>query len=107
MDQRSQAKVRKPLFLMISALSGINVKKKSTRTKFAHSVQSFAFLRSPCAFAPNTGRISTLSGDEFDRQYIRAMIDDHKDDLEKFRREADKGGDAAVKQFASKHVPIL
>jgi putative membrane protein len=52
-------------------------------------------------------RLSKLSGEEFDRQYMRAMVDDHKEDLEKFQREADKGADPAVKQFASKHVPVL
>jgi hypothetical protein len=35
------------------------------------------------------------------------MVDDHKEDLQKFQREADKGNDPAVKQFASKHVPVL
>jgi putative membrane protein len=52
-------------------------------------------------------RLSKLSGEEFDRQYMRAMIDDHKQDLQKFEREADKGKDGEIKQFASKHVPIL
>jgi putative membrane protein len=52
-------------------------------------------------------RLSKLSGNDFDREYMRAMVDDHKEDLEKFQREADKGTDPAVKQFASKHVPIL
>jgi putative membrane protein len=52
-------------------------------------------------------RLSKLSGEEFDRQYMRAMIDDHKEDLRKFEREADKGKDTQIKQFASKHVPIL
>ena len=30
-------------------------------------------------------RLSKLSGPEFDRQYIRAMIEDHKADLKAFR----------------------
>jgi putative membrane protein len=52
-------------------------------------------------------RLSKLSGEEFDRQYMRAMIDDHKEDLRKFEREADKGKDSQIKKFASKQVPIL
>jgi putative membrane protein len=52
-------------------------------------------------------RLSKLTGTEFDRQYMRAMVDDHKEDLEKFQREANKGQDADVKQFASTHVPVL
>jgi putative membrane protein len=52
-------------------------------------------------------RLSKLSGPEFDRQYIRTMIDDHKEDLKAFQREADKGKDPDVKQFASKYVPMI
>lgn len=52
-------------------------------------------------------RISKLSGDKFDREYMKAMVQDHKEDVEKFQREADKGKDPDVKSFASKQVPIL
>ena len=38
-------------------------------------------------------RLSKLSGPEFDRQYIRTMIEDHKEDLKAFQRDADKGQD--------------
>jgi putative membrane protein len=52
-------------------------------------------------------RLSKLSGAEFDREYMKAMVDDHKEDLQKFKRQADKGKDPDVKQFASKNVPVL
>jgi len=52
-------------------------------------------------------RFSRLSGPEFDRQYIRTMIEDHKEDLKAFQCEADKGKDPDVKQFASKYVPMI
>ena len=52
-------------------------------------------------------RLSKLSGPEFDRQYIRTMIEDHKEDLKAFQREADNGKDPDVKQFASKYVPMI
>ena len=52
-------------------------------------------------------RLSKLSGVEFDREYMRAMVDDHKETLEKFQREADKGKDPDVKKFASGQVPTL
>ena len=52
-------------------------------------------------------RLSKLSGPEFDRQYMRTMIEDHKEDLNAFQREADKGKDPDVKQFASKYVPMI
>src|SRR5262245_25704861 len=52
-------------------------------------------------------RLSKLSGPEFDRQYIRTMIEDHKEDLKAFQREAEKGKDPDVKQFAAKYVPMI
>jgi putative membrane protein len=52
-------------------------------------------------------RLSKLPGDEFDREYMRLMVEDHKETLEKFQRQADKGKDHDVKKFAREHVPIL
>ena len=52
-------------------------------------------------------RLAKLSGTEFDLQYMRFIIEDHKKDLDAFQREADKGQDPDVKQFAAKQLPIL
>ena len=52
-------------------------------------------------------RLSKLSGDKFDREYIKTMVDDHKEVLASFQREADKGTDAEIKQFASKYAPVI
>jgi putative membrane protein len=52
-------------------------------------------------------RLSKLSGAEFDREYVKLMVDDHDEDLEAFQEQADDAEDADVKAFAAKHVPIL
>ena len=52
-------------------------------------------------------RLAKLSGDRFDREYMKAMIDDHKDDVDKFKKEAEKANDPDVKSFASKTLPTL
>jgi putative membrane protein len=52
-------------------------------------------------------RLSKFSGAEFDREYMKAMVDDHQEDLTKFKKQADKGNDPDVKQFASKNVSVL
>jgi len=52
-------------------------------------------------------RLSKLSGEKFDREYMQAMIKDHKEDVDKFQREADKGNDPDLKQYAGKHLPTL
>jgi putative membrane protein len=52
-------------------------------------------------------RLAKLKGDEFDREYMKAMVDDHKQDIEKFERESDKGKDPDVKKFAQDQLPTL
>jgi putative membrane protein len=52
-------------------------------------------------------KLTKLSGAEFDREYMEAMVDDHKEDIEKFQTQADKGKDPDVKKFASDNLPIL
>ena len=52
-------------------------------------------------------RLSKLSGAEFDRAYVAAMVEDHQKDVRAFEREATAGADADVKAFASKTLPTL
>ena len=46
-------------------------------------------------------KLTKLSGVDFDRQYMRDMVSDHKEDVKQFQNEADKGKDADLKKFAS------
>src|SRR5688500_10667056 len=52
-------------------------------------------------------KLTKLSGTEFDREYMEAMVDDHKEDIEKFQTQADKGKDPELKKFAGENLPIL
>jgi putative membrane protein len=52
-------------------------------------------------------KLTKLSGAEFDREYMEAMVDDHEEDIEKFQIQADKGKDPELKKFASETLPIL
>ena len=52
-------------------------------------------------------KLTKLSGAEFDREYMEAMVDDHNEDIEKFQTQADKGKDPDLKKFASENLPIL
>jgi putative membrane protein len=53
-------------------------------------------------------RLSKLpAGEEFDRTYMKLMLDDHKKDVSEFRKAASKAGDAEVKTFASQRLPTL
>ena len=52
-------------------------------------------------------RLSKLSGDQFDREYMRVMVKDHETDVAEFRRESKTAKDPDVRSFASKTLPTL
>ena len=52
-------------------------------------------------------RLSKYSGDEFDREYMRAMVKDHEADVAEFRHESEKAKDTEVRSYASTTLPTL
>jgi putative membrane protein len=46
-------------------------------------------------------------GPEFDKAYMELMVKDHKDDIDKFEKEADKGEDPELKSWASGKLSAL
>ncbi|HEY3369570.1 MAG TPA: DUF4142 domain-containing protein [Prolixibacteraceae bacterium] len=51
--------------------------------------------------------IQKKSGLDFDREYMKEMVDDHEKDVDKFKKHAENGVDPDVKTFASKTLPTL
>jgi len=51
--------------------------------------------------------LKMLSGKSFDEAYVKMMVDDHKDDVAAFQKEADGAQDTDVKRFAQKTLPTL
>jgi putative membrane protein len=52
-------------------------------------------------------RLQGLSGAEFDRAYIDAMVRDHEETIRLFQGQANGGIDADAKSFATKTLPTL
>jgi putative membrane protein len=52
-------------------------------------------------------RLAKLSGTEFVRAYMQAMLLDHRQDMSEFGMEAKMGKDADVKGWAAKTLPTL
>jgi putative membrane protein len=52
-------------------------------------------------------KLSKLSGPEFDKEYMSAMVKDHKEDIKEFETQGQKGSDPDIKGFASKTLPTL
>lgn len=52
-------------------------------------------------------RLSKLTGPQFDRAYMRLMVQDHRKDVNEFRRESTGAKNDQVKQFAESTLPTL
>ena len=52
-------------------------------------------------------KLTKMSGAEFDREYVNAMVEDHERDVQSFQAQAQAGTDAEVKEFAAKTLPTL
>lgn len=52
-------------------------------------------------------KLQNMSGTDFDKTYVKAMVKDHEEDIKEFKKEADKGKDEQLKNFASTTLPIL
>ena len=52
-------------------------------------------------------RLQKMSGADFDKGYMSHMVDDHKQDVAEFKKEANGGKDGDVKGFAAKTLPTL
>ncbi|MDO1444836.1 DUF4142 domain-containing protein [Rhodocytophaga aerolata] len=51
--------------------------------------------------------LSKLSGSEFDTHYMSMMVEDHQEDVSKFKQAASSLKDAELKSFASATLPTL
>jgi len=52
-------------------------------------------------------KLSKMSGVDFDKEYVKAMVEAHEKDVKAFENAATAGGDADVKAFAAKTLPTL
>jgi putative membrane protein len=52
-------------------------------------------------------RLSKLSGDEFDQEYTKAMLEDHQKDIAEFQKESRDGRDNALRTFATQTLPTV
>ncbi|GAB3915105.1 DUF4142 domain-containing protein [Larkinella knui] len=51
--------------------------------------------------------LSKLSGAEFDKEYVKLMVDDHKEDIDLFKDASFNAKDPDIKAFAGKTLPTL
>ena len=52
-------------------------------------------------------KMAKLSGVKFDKEFIGAMVDDHKDDVELYQKESAKTEDGEVASYARATLPVI
>lgn len=52
-------------------------------------------------------KLEKLSGAKFDKDFMAAMVSDHKDTIKKFESASEKAKDADIKKFAGQTLPTL
>lgn len=52
-------------------------------------------------------RLSKLSGEQFDRAYMKDMVKDHTKDVAEFKKASDNAKDTDIRSFASQTLPTL
>jgi putative membrane protein len=52
-------------------------------------------------------KLSSQSGAQFDRAYIKMMVRDHRKDIKEFEKESANGMDSSLKAYASQTLPTL
>jgi putative membrane protein len=52
-------------------------------------------------------KLNMMSGESFDKSYIKGMVDDHKKDIKEFQEEASNGKDPDARAFAASTLPVL
>ena len=55
----------------------------------------------------NMNDLSKKTGKDFDKAYMDMMVDDHKEDIDKFQKAAQNVKDTAVRAWASNALPVL
>jgi len=52
-------------------------------------------------------KFATLKDRAFDQAYVKHMVDDHKKDVEEFKKASESAKDSRLRSFASKTLPVV
>ena len=59
------------------------------------------------AHQQHVAMMSKMKGTDFDKHYMDMMVNDHKEDISEFKKEANSSSKDAFKDFAAKTLPTL
>lgn len=102
-QKAKNADVKKFAQMMVTDHSKANDELKSLAQK--KNITLPAALDS--AHQADVDELKSESADDFDKEYVEMMVDDHEKDVAFFQRQADTGTDPDAKAFAAKTLPVL
>jgi putative membrane protein len=97
------AEVKKFAQMMVEDHSNANTELKSLATKKGVTIPA----ETDAEHKSVADKLTALSGAEFDKAYVQAMVDDHKKTVDLFQNESTNGTDAEAKAFAAKTLPKI
>jgi putative membrane protein len=102
-SKAQNAEVKKFAQKMIEDHTNANTELKSLATKKGVTLPAEVNAEQKATM----DKLKALSGAEFDKAYVQAMVDDHKKTVDLFQTESTGGTDNDTKAFASKTLPHL
>ena len=88
---------------MVEDHSNANTELKSLATKKSLTLPADVNAEQKAMY----DKLAKLSGAEFDKEYVKGMVEDHEKDVAAFKKQAESGQDADAKAFAAKTLPTL
>jgi len=89
--------------MMVKDHTAVNAKLKTVAASKDISLPTSARMGQMATKA----KLEVLSGDAFDKSYIKGMIKDHEEDIAMFKKEAASGQDPDARAFAAAALPTL
>lgn len=80
----------------------------TTQLKRASQASGISIPNTPAADdQADARRLAALTGSDFDRAYMRAMVQEHREAVSMFENEARNGADPNIRSFAQQALPKL
>ena len=102
-EKAQSAEVKKFANTMVEDHSNANTELKSLATKKGVTLPADVGSEHKATME----KLKALSGAEFDKAYVAAMVEDHKKDVAEFEKQATEAKDADVKAVVTKTLPTL
>lgn len=103
LQKAQNSEVKKFAQMMVTDHTKANNELKTTTAKYK--------IKLPETYGPNQkttiDELNRLTGAEFDREYVQAMVDDHTADVALFEDQATDDSDPRAMAFAAKTLPVL